>query len=637
MAHRVIILGAGYAGIAAALYLNKNKKKDDLSITIIDKNPYHTLLTELHEVAGNRVDEESIRISLEDIFRDTDIRVINDEIKDFDFQKNHLISSNLVYKYDYLLIAVGSSPAYYGIEGLKEYCYPLWSYEDSIKIREHIKDCFRRASQINDDSERARLLTFVVGGAGFTGVEMIGELAQWIKPLCRRYGFERSDVRLVIIDMLPEILSLLDKKSIEKSHKYMEKKLGIEIHLETKVQKLTEAKVITDKQEIDTRTLIWTAGVSCGDIAGHAEELEKVGGQQCLRVDEYCHTIYKHIYAAGDCVSFLDDNNKPFPAMVETALQTGEGAAKNILNAIKGKKQEKINVELHGTMVCIGNYFAVSNIMGKRLPVWLSIVMKYLVNAHYLYQIMGLRGSAKYLKDEIVHRKQDKNFFEKHYTRKMQAWWAFPLRLFLGYMWLYEGIIKITEGWFNGPKLAEFLGMRRGYEIAADAVAAATSSGLRIDNFFNLDLKIFHIIIGHATRLMEGVEIAKNMYAKIEILDFRGWSLMPWMIKSLALSSQGGEMFFQITITLLEIIVGLMLLGGVFTFFGSVGSLLLIAMFVTTTGIYDYTWWMVFASIAAMGGAGRAFGLDYWIIPYVNRVLESKKKNGRLRLIFKKD
>ena len=144
-------------------------------------------------------------------------------------------------------------------------------------------------------------------------------------------------------------------------------------------------------------------------------------------------------------------------------------------------------------------------------------------------------------------------------------------------------------------------------------------------------------MIGHASKLMDGVVISKDMYAKIELLDFSGWSLMPWMINGLALSSQGGEMFFQIAITLLEVIVGLMLLGGAFTFLGSVGSLVLIAMFVTTTGIYDHTWWMVFASFAAMGGAGRAFGLDYWIIPYLNRVWESKIKNGKLRLIFKRE
>lgn len=637
MANRVIILGAGYAGVAAALYLNKHKKKDDVTITLIDKNPYHTLLTELHEVAGNRVDEECIRIPLQDIFRDTDVNVVTDEIIDFHFEDDYLISPRTRYDYDYLILAVGSSPEFYGIDGMEENCFTLWSYEDAIAIREQIKKCFAMAAVESDPDEKKRLLTFVVGGAGFTGVEMIGELAHWVKPLCRQYGFSRDDVRLVLIDMMPRVLNSLDEKSAKQAHKYMEKKLNIEIMLETRVKELNAQHVVTDHGTVETHTMIWTAGISCGEVAKEAEELQKVGGKSCIHVNEMCHTIYKHVYAAGDCVSILDKDGNPYPAMVETALYTGKDAAKNILNDIRGKDLEPVEVKLHGTMVCVGNYFAVSDIMGKKLPVWLSIIMKFMVNAHYIYEILGLKGALTYLKDEVVHRKQDHHFLEKHYTRKMQAWWAFPMRMFLGYMWLYEGITKITQGWFQTPKLAEFLGMRRGYELAADAVSSATAGGLRIDNFFSLDLKIIHVILGHASKMTDGIATSKDMFAKVELLDFGSWSLMPWIINGLAMSSQGGEMFFQIAITVLEILVGLMLLGGAFTFLGGVGSMALLVMFVTTTGIYDHTWWMVFASILVMGGAGRAFGLDHWLQPYGDRIWNGAMKNGRLRLFFRKD
>lgn len=641
MAKKVLVLGAGYAGIYAALHLNKKKKKkDDIEISIIDKNPYHTLLTELHEVAGNRVDEESIRIPLKDIFRDTDVKIITDEITDCECKNNYLSSESTKYEYDYLIMGMGSSPAFYGIEGLEEYSHTLWSFDDAVNLREHIKNCFIKASKEEDKAEQKRLLTFVVGGAGFTGVEMIGELALWVKPLCREYGFERDDVRLVIIDMMPRILNSMHEKCSKKSHKYMEKKLGIEILLETKMQKLTADALFTDKGEIETRSLIWTAGIRCSETLDDEDDLEKTGGKKCLRVNKYCQTIYKNAYGVGDCIALLGKNGKPYPAMVETAIQSGTGAAKNILRQVRGKEVEEVKIKLHGAMVCVGNYFAVSDMMGMRLPVWLSVIMKFLVNAHYLYEINGLRGPAKYLKDEVCHRKQDKRFLAQHYTKKMQAWWTFPMRLFLGYMWLYEGIVKITQGWFKDPKLAEFLGgvYRRTYEVSADAMAAATGGGLRQDLFFRLDLKIVDIMIGNATKFLAGgAEASKDMFAKIEILDFRGWSLMPWIINGLALSSPGGEMFFQIVIVVLEILVGLMLLGGAFTFFGGLGSLVLLVMFVTTTGIYDHSWWMVFASIVVMGGAGRAFGLDYWLIPYTTRVWESSQKSGRLRLLFKKD
>jgi len=635
MGRKVVILGAGYAGVAAALYLNRKKKKDDIDITIIDRNPYHTLLTELHEVAGNRMDEESIRIPLKEIFRDTCVKVSTDEIKDFKFSDNY-IEGREKYEYDYLVIAVGSSPAFYGIKGLEEYSYTLWSYNDAVKLRDHIRECFYIASQTKDEAERKRLLTFVVGGAGFTGVEMIGELAHWVKPLCREYGFSRGDVRLVIVDMLSKVLPVLDDKNSAKAHRYMQDKLGIEIHMETVVREMQQDRVITDKGEFETRTMIWTAGVCCSTSTDDAD-IEKTGGRQCLRVNDFCQTVYENVFGVGDCVCFLGGNDKPFPALVETALQTAEGAAENILRKIRGREMEKVEVKLHGVMVSIGNYFAVSDIMGKRLPSWLSMLMKYFVNVHYLHEIMGVRGPAKYLKDEIVHRKQDHTFLEKHYTRKMQAWWAVPIRMFLGFWWLYEGIEKVKQGWFESPKLAEFLGMSRGYTPVVDAVTSATAvGGLRIDKLFGLDLKIFNLIIGKATQLIEGNAISSDVFAKLEILHLENFNLVPWVIQGLALKTQGAEMFFQIAITILEIVVGLMLLGGFLTFIASVLSLALMAMFITSTGIYDYTWWMLFASITTAGGSGRAFGFDFWLIPYLSRVWESFWKNRSLKLSFRK-
>jgi len=185
MSKKVVIVGAGYAGIEAALTLNKKKKKDKIEITLIDKNPYHTLLTEIHEVAGNRVSEEAVRIPLRSIFKYTDVNLVLDEIKEFDLDNNTLRSEDNTYHYDYLILAMGSTPNFFGIPGLKEHAFTLWSFEDAVKIREHIKRTFILAEQEKDSEKRKRLLTFVVAGAGFTGVEMIGELAIWVKSLCR--------------------------------------------------------------------------------------------------------------------------------------------------------------------------------------------------------------------------------------------------------------------------------------------------------------------------------------------------------------------------------------------------------------------------------------------------------------------
>ena len=135
MSQKVVIVGAGYAGVEAALTLYKKKKKNDsIDIFLIDKNPYHTLLTELHEVAGNRIDEDGIIVPLRDIFRYTDVHVIQDEIKGFDLDNKIVKSESSEYPYDYLILAAGSRPNYYGIPGMAENSFSLWSFDDAVRI-----------------------------------------------------------------------------------------------------------------------------------------------------------------------------------------------------------------------------------------------------------------------------------------------------------------------------------------------------------------------------------------------------------------------------------------------------------------------------------------------------------------------
>ena len=173
---RVVVLGAGYAGVAAALTLHKKLKKEDVSISIIDKHDRHTLLTELHEVAGNRVDEESVKIYLKDIFKYTKVDIIQDEINNIDFDGQVLTSESNKYPYDYLVVGCGSEPAYFGIEGMEEHSFTLWSLDDAKKINKHIRTMFELASRETNKEIRKELLTIVVGGGGFTGIEMMGEL-----------------------------------------------------------------------------------------------------------------------------------------------------------------------------------------------------------------------------------------------------------------------------------------------------------------------------------------------------------------------------------------------------------------------------------------------------------------------------
>lgn len=161
---RIIVLGAGYAGVLTAKHLEKKLKKQDVEITIIDKNSYHTMLTELHEVAAGRVDEESIKMELSDIFAKRKVNVVLDEIKTVDFDTKTVKGEHDEYNYDYLVIASGSKPTFFGTPG-HELAYQLWTYQDAVKLKEQILHCFRAAACTKDEKERRKLLTFSIVGS----------------------------------------------------------------------------------------------------------------------------------------------------------------------------------------------------------------------------------------------------------------------------------------------------------------------------------------------------------------------------------------------------------------------------------------------------------------------------------------
>ena len=156
---KIIILGGGYAGIQAAKKLHKLfRKKDSVSITLIDRNPFHTLITELHEVAGSRVDEDAIKIPYKMIFEFTNVNVINDNIERINPEEQTVFLRNNKLNYDYLIIATGSEASSFNIPGIDEHAFKLWSLEDALKIKNHIVHMFKTASEEQDTDKRKTCL-----------------------------------------------------------------------------------------------------------------------------------------------------------------------------------------------------------------------------------------------------------------------------------------------------------------------------------------------------------------------------------------------------------------------------------------------------------------------------------------------
>ncbi|MBI9105387.1 MAG: FAD-dependent oxidoreductase [Spirochaetales bacterium] len=720
---RIVILGGGYAGIEAAKKLNKRYKKNDkVEITLIDKNTYHTLMTELHEVAGSRVEPDSVMVSYERIFSGTKVNVVTDFITGIDFETQKLKSDKTAYDYDYLILGTGGAPEFFDIDGVQENSFSLWSLEDAMRIREHFEERFRLAAKEPNPEIKARMLTFVVAGAGFTGIELIGEFLERRDVLCVKYHIPVSEVKMIVVEALDTVLPIIEEKLRNKAVKYLEKK-GTQIILGARITGAAEGKVLlADGSEIATDTFIWTCGIHGSEFTsridltkGHTargecskasadgihgmsgcrfedDERYIVGIRGRILVNEYMQTVdYKNVFAVGDNLWFVE-HEKVLPQIVETALQTGETAALNIIADIEDAEKHAFKSNFHGFMVSIGGKYAVSNAGGMKTSGFMAMVMKHFVNLHYLFGIAGVNSAWGYLKHEFFEMKDRRTFIGEHLSWKIQGWWTAPLRVWLGVMWLTEGLNKIGEGWLNfsaGTKSSWMFSqgiIQRGVKAAADGVSAA-SGAVESAGVSHGDMTaVFDAAAKNAYSLTDTVAAASGAAEEVvadtisaasgaaetvvsaaadavsaasgAVADTASQSLeavghvfgklwdtanniipydsafVTWFRETFMDSLMAYIHFpvFQLMIVVMELGIGLALIGGLFTWVAAAASIVMCAVF-TFSGMFSWNQaWFVFAAFLMLGGAGRSLGLDHWVMPAIKKWWNGTKFARRTHL-----
>lgn len=658
MEKRIVVVGAGYAGILTAKKLAKKfKKHEGVSVTIIDKNPFHTMLTELHEVAANRVDEDSIKISLKKVFAGRKVDIKLDTVTSIDYDNKAVVGNQETYKYDILVMSAGSKPTFYGVPGAEEYSHKLWSYEDAVNLREHIHNMFRKASCEPDATKRKKMLTFYVVGAGFTGVEMVGELAEYVPFLCEKYDIDRKEVTMFNVDGLSRPIPNLPEKLSNKVTKRLEK-MGVQLLLNATVSAIgtdfIELKKGDKIEHYDAATVIWAAGIQSADITqASGEKLELNRGGR-IQVDTYLRsTKDENVYVVGDNMYYIPEGEeRPVPQMVENAEQSAATAANNIFCAITGKGEMKeYKPSFHGVMVCIGGRYGVAHVGLPNhmfsLPSFLAMFAKHFINIVYFIQVLGWNKIFSYIKHEFFTIRNCRSFVGGHFSNRTPSFLLVPLRVWLGAVWLFEGIMKIVEGWFTGPKLTGFFGGANAWYDsiinataggAADAVTAATgaaeattqvadavssATGAVADAAGAVAGAIGHVLINFDfLGIFKVIFVSGKELAESTISDFAFKLDVPfinWFIDNLILPSDTVQLVMQIIIVVAEILIGLALIGGLFTTPASGVSLALQFMFVCSTGLYLNTVWMLFAGVAVLIGAGRTLGLDYYAMPALKK------------------
>ncbi|NLY37168.1 MAG: NAD(P)/FAD-dependent oxidoreductase [Tissierellia bacterium] len=588
---KIIVLGAGYGGILTAKRLEKTfRKREDVEVTIIDKNTYHAMLTELHEVAAERVPREAVRIDLDKIFAKRNIEVVHDEILEIDFEQKKLTGKVGEYSYDYLVLATGSKPTFFNTPGADENALTLWTYADSLRINNHIHKMFQLATSELDPDKRKAMLNFVVIGTGFTGVEMVGELAEWKGRLCQTYNIDPDDVGIHVVDMLPKVLPIFDDVLSDKAEAYL-KKMGVQIHLSSAITAVNEDSIeMKGREPLLTKTAIWAAGIEGSDLM-EGISLEKVARNR-VKTDKYLRSLdHEDVFVVGDNIFYVPEGaERPVPQMVENAEISHEVVSHNIASTLDGKEMVEFKPEFHGAMVSIGGRYGVAELNTKNRKFHVSgfpaMFVKHFVNIMYFMKICGINKVWSYLLHEIFHVDDRRSFVGGFFSKRSPNFFLVPLRVFLGIKWLLSGLDKFGNVWEDPNKI--FLLPSK----MVDATAAAS----------------------------EALEGALSV-TPLPVPEFI-WKTGDWFMNLFFYNADGSfnalAPVFQTFMVVAEILVGLALIAGLFTLLAGLGSLALsLLIYVSGNAAPEMLWYMV-AGLAVMVGSGSTFGLDYWVLPWLS-------------------
>lgn len=372
---KIVIIGGGFAGINLAKELG-NKK--GLQVTLVDKNNYNFFTPLLYQVSTGMLDVSSITIPFRTLFKKKgNLRYRLGKLKEVCPDDNKVILSTGELSYDYLVMAIGTKINFFGMKNIKKNALPMKSINQAVKLRNYLLREAERSIYIKDKAERRKMGNIVISGAGPSGVEVAGMLAEMRNEVLNDIYPELKEDKLSIylVDGAPNVLPPMREKSQRYSKKSLEK-MGIIVKLNKMVSDFKDDKVIfKDGETIETKTLIWTAGVTGIKVKGLPEDYYEKGNR--LHVNEYFKIKNTdNIYAIGDAAVLKTDPDFPegHPQLASVATQQGKLLAKNFEAIIKNKKPKAFTYNDKGTMAMIGKSKAVADLTTpkKTMTGWLA-------------------------------------------------------------------------------------------------------------------------------------------------------------------------------------------------------------------------------------------------------------------------
>ena len=388
---RVVIIGGGFAGLSIA----KKLRNKNLQVVLLDKHNYHTFQPLLYQVATGGLEAGSIAYPIRKViqeYKDFYFRLTS--VKEIDTQNQKVISEIGDLNYDYLVIATGSKTNYFGNKEIERNSMSMKTIPQSLNIRSLILENFEQAVLTTNEADKNALINFVLVGAGPTGVELAGALAEMKRAILQKDypDLDISKMEINLIQSGDRVLNTMSEKSSAAAEKFLVD-LGVVVHKNVRVTNY-DGRTITTNSDLtfETATVIWTAGVQGAAIHG-LDSKSLVERVERIRVNQYNQVVgYDNIFAIGDIAS-MESEKYPqgHPMMAQPALQQGALLGENLVKLLANKPMKPFEYNDKGSMATIGRNLAVVDLPKYHFNglfawfVWMFV---------HLFSLIGFKNKA---------------------------------------------------------------------------------------------------------------------------------------------------------------------------------------------------------------------------------------------------
>jgi NADH:ubiquinone reductase (H+-translocating) len=415
---RVVVIGGGFAGLNTVQAL----RRADVDVVLVDRNNYHLFQPLLYQVATAGLSGDDIASPIRAVLRrQRNVEVVLGEVEAIDVEARCIRLDYGHIPYDFLVLATGMQTNYFGQDQWVAHAPGLKTMEDALECRRRILTAFEQAERIDDPVEIERLLTFVIVGAGPTGVELAGairEIAHEVMVKDFRH-IDPKQARVILVDAGKRVLAGYDERLSDRAQRDLEK-MGVEVRLNTMVEDIDDRGVRAGGQWTGASTVIWAAGVSATPIGESlGAERDRMGR---VVVDETLRPSgLSRVFVIGDLAHAPDvDGKGPLPALAPVAIQQGRYAAKAIAGLLNGEEPGPFRYRDKGQMATIGRARAVAQLGRMRFGgyfawlLWLVVHLLFLIGFRnrvmvvldWFYAYVGMRRSARLIID-VEHPEQE--------------------------------------------------------------------------------------------------------------------------------------------------------------------------------------------------------------------------------------